>query len=194
MSRKVTHKFWGGNDTFVVSWTRSYQHPKGGSFTARPTSMKARRRYNAVSEAVFLAKERDQLQPLAPASTKPSDSPSSADSVTAPESQSGFRRARSPLGDEGDVRATTETAPTVGRRPRTPSARGGSVSETARTYPAAATKSFRTSVSRGVWMVYFRPSRLSRFVSSSTSYYLHARLEARHRCCCLELNIYLWRL
>lgn len=113
--------------------------------------MKTRRRYGAVSEAIFLAKERGQLQPLT--SVKPSGSPCSANSITGPASPSSFRKARPPLETEGAAITTKYAPSTVGRRPRTSPAREGSSSELVTCpHTATTTKNFGTSVSRGVWI------------------------------------------
>lgn len=156
----------------LISWTFSNSSPKGGSTTAPPMSMETRKRYDAVLETVFLAKERGQLQSLVQAPGTPSDSQTPSGGVTKSAPQSGPRKERTPLGDEATTTSTKDTmASTVGRQLRTSPARGRSVSKKATPHPAAANH-LRTSVSRGVYEGWLLHSRLSRFVGSLDSVYV----------------------
>lgn len=136
---------------------------EGGAITAPPTSRETRRRYDAISEAIFLAGEHGQLQSVAAASTKPSDSPGSANSASG-----SLRKARPPLAG-GASQVKMVAASTSGLRPHTSPTRKGSV-----TYPDAI-KTCRTSVSRGVRMSSLLPSRMSQVFPSTDPFVDAAR-------------------
>lgn len=105
--------------------------------------MEARNRYDAVSEAIFLAQKRNQAQRLAPTGTGLPGSPNTGDVIIGGAPQQHLpEKMRLLSGGDGAKEEEAETAAevakagsTVGYRPRTSPDRQGDVRGTATVYP-----------------------------------------------------------